>query len=195
VRRVNLKTAVSLPTEGNKGNEENGLHAESFHWRTHPGGERHLSTDISASSSTFVIFVAFCSNKPPFLGSMLTCDTRLLFPCVLQSIASVPCHKTRMETRRSTNRVHAFRVALCSRRVGCKSRDYPVLTTLGPNRGLEASLRSALRGAERARAQDQGQPPDDGQKLYDAAMDAATPEERLLLLRRSLEKDPENMGS
>ena len=62
-----------------------------------------------------------------------------------------------------------------------------------PDRGLESSLLAALRGAERARAQDQGQPPDDAQKLYYAAMDAAVPEEKLFLLRQSLEKDPENV--
>ena len=62
-----------------------------------------------------------------------------------------------------------------------------------PDGGLESTLRSALRGAERGRAQDQGQPPDEAQRLFYAAMDAATPERKLFLLRQSLEKDPENV--
>lgn len=62
-----------------------------------------------------------------------------------------------------------------------------------PEPGREEILRSALRSAELGRALDQGQPPDQSQKLYYEAMDATTPGDRLLLLRQALAIDPENV--
>lgn len=68
---LTLQTADTLRTEGNEGNEENGLDPRWKVWALHLLGDRYTPNPAPVTNSFFVIFVNFCPKQLPDQGSQV----------------------------------------------------------------------------------------------------------------------------